>query len=210
MKRITKCESKHRKRGFLLSLNLELAEKERNLMNNIILPKSLILSLVGLLLITFSAAAGTSVEGVVKDRTGRPIQAADVRIEAKNFSKVVRTDTSGHYICDGLGVGTYKVTLVVNGQVKASILDAETQAGKATQLNFTLTGKMVSTKKNTHMVYVRPSVDTSIGGRWVELDENGNVVGTTGLGASSVETIRGAAVPDWILRNARIQSANTQ
>ena len=113
-------------------------------------PKSLILSLVGLLVITFSAAGGTSVEGVVKDSTGHPIKAANVRIEAKNFSKIVRTNASGHYICDGLGVGTYRVTLVlparelagsprVNGQLKA-ILDAKTQAGKATQLNFNLTG----------------------------------------------------------------------
>jgi hypothetical protein len=178
-------------------------------MNNIILPKSLILSLVGLLLITFRAAAGTSVEGVVKDPTGGPIKAADVRIEAKNLSKIVRTDARGHYICDGLGVGTYKVTLVVNGQVKASILDAKTQAGKATQLNFNLTRKMVSTKKNTHMVYFPPSMETRMGGRWVEVDENGNVVGTTGMGASNVETIRGAAVPEWILHQ-RIQSANTQ
>ena len=50
--------------------------------------KSLILSLVGVLLVTFSVFAGTSVlEGVVKDAAGRPIKGADVRIEAKNFSK---------------------------------------------------------------------------------------------------------------------------
>ena len=177
---------------------------------NIIRPRSLILTLVGLLLVTFSAAAGTSVEGVVKDPTGRPIKAADVRIEAKNFSKTIKTDTSGHYICDGLGVGTYKITLVVNGKVKASILDAKTQAGKATHFNFNLTGNMVSTKKNTHMVYVPPSVETHIGGRWVEVDENGNIVGTTGPRASNVETIRGTAVQDAICRWANVTSANTQ
>ena len=164
MKRIKKCESKR---------------LQKNLMN-IIRPRSLILALVSLLLVTFSAAAGTSVEGVVKDPIGRPIKAADVRFEAKNFSKTVRTDISGHYICDGLRVGTYKITLVVSGKVKASILDAKTQAGKATQLNFNLTGKMVSTKKNTHM--------THMGGRWVEVDDNGNIVNTTG--ASNVETVR--------------------
>jgi len=203
MKRITKCKSKHGERALLLSL---------------MCAGVVVTSMAGCAEApyvtahdsgSFSAAAGTSVEGVVKDRTGRPIQAADVRIEAQNFSKIVRTDTGGHYICDGLGVGTYGVTLLFNGQVKASILDAKTEAGKATQLNFTLTGKMVSTNKNTHMVYVRPSGDTGIGGRWVELDENGNIVGTTGLGASNVETIRGAAVADWILRNARIPSANS-
>jgi hypothetical protein len=109
------------------------------------LPKSLILSLVGVLLVTFSVFAGTSVlEGVVKDATGRPIKGADVRIEAKNFSKILKTDASGHYVTDGLAVGTYKVTLVINGQVKASIRDAKTQLGKPTQLNFDLTEKGAS------------------------------------------------------------------
>ena len=107
------------------------------------LPKSLILSLVGVFLVTFSVFAGTSVlEGVAKDATG-PIKGADVRIEAKNFSKILKTDASGHYVTHGLPVGTYKVMLVINGQVKASILDAKTQLDKPTQLNFDLSGKSV-------------------------------------------------------------------
>jgi len=110
--------------------------------------KSLILSLVGVLLVTFSVFAGTSVlEGVVKDAAGRPIKGADVRIEAKNFSKILKTDASGHYVTDGLAVGTYKVTLVINGQVKALILDAKTQLDKPTQLNFDLSGKRASAEK---------------------------------------------------------------
>ena len=106
------------------------------------LSKSFILSFVGSLLVTFTVcAAGTSaLEGVVKDPTGRPVKGADVRIEAKNVSKVVKTDANGHYVCNGLGVATYKATLVINGQVKASIANAKTQSGKATQLNFNLTG----------------------------------------------------------------------
>jgi len=55
------------------------------------LPKSLILSLIGVLLVAFSVFAGTSViEGVVKDGTGRPIKGADIRIEAKIFPKFLR------------------------------------------------------------------------------------------------------------------------
>ena len=158
-------------------------------MNNLTLLKSFILSLAGLLLVTFSAAAGTSVEGVVKDPAGRPIKGADVRVEAKKFSKVAKTDARGHYICDGLGVGTYKVTLVQNGQVKGS-LDTKTQAGKATQFNFNLTGQMASAKKKTHWVYLRPDVDTHIGGggRWVEVDENGLPVGGSTGANSNVQT----------------------
>ena len=112
------------------------------------LPKSLILSLIGVLLVAFSVFAGTSViEGVVKDATGRPIKGVDVRIEAKNFSKILKTDARGHYVTDGLAVGTYKVTLVINGQVKASIPDAKTQVDKPTQLNFDLSGKRASADK---------------------------------------------------------------
>ena len=123
------------------------------------LPKSLILSLVGVLLVTFSVFAGTSVlEGVVKDASGRPIRGADVRIEAKNFSKILKTDASGHYVTDGLAVGTYKVTLVINGQVKALILDAKTQLDKPTQLNFDLSGKSVE-KVRRPAVYGKDLMD---------------------------------------------------
>jgi hypothetical protein len=66
---------------------------------------------------------------------------------------------------------------------------------------------MVSTKKNTHMIYFPPSMQTRIGGRWVEVDENGNIVGTTGPAANNVETIRGAAVQESIFH---VKSANTQ
>jgi carboxypeptidase family protein len=112
------------------------------------LPKPIILSLIGVLFVAFSVSAGTSVlEGVVKDATGRPIKGADVRIEAKNFSKILKTDASGHYVTDGLAVGTYKVTLVVNGQVKASIRDTKTRVDKPTQLNFDLSGKRASADK---------------------------------------------------------------
>jgi Carboxypeptidase regulatory-like domain len=162
-----------------------------------ILAKSLVLGFVGSLFVTFTVSAGTSVEGVVKDPGERPVKGADVRIEAKNFSNVVKTDGNGHYTCDGLAVGTYKVTLLVNGQVKATILDAKTQAGKATQLNFKLTGKMVA-KKRTHMVWVPPDLSTHIGGRWVEVDENGNVVNNTGF--SSIETTQGPAVQQMQIR----------
>ncbi len=170
--------------------------------------KSLILTLVGILFVTFSAAAGTSLEGIVKDPTGRPIKGADVRIEAKNFSKVLRTDANGRYVCDGLGAGTYKVTVVQNGQVKASTANAKTQAGKATQLNFNLTGQTAQAKKHTHMVYMRPDIDTHIGGggQWVEVDDNGNIVngaknGATTGASSNVTTVTGTAVQQTLRVN---------
>ena len=171
------------------------------------LSKSFILSFVGSLFVTFTVWAGTSViEGVVKDPTGRPIKGADVRIEAKNFSKIVKTDAHGHYVCDGLGVATYKATLLINGQVKASIANATTQAGKPTQLNFNLTRQTAPAKKHTHMVYMRPDIDTHIGGggSWVEVDDNGNIVNNNGRSNtgtnSNVTTVTGTAVQQTQLR----------
>jgi hypothetical protein len=163
------------------------------------LAKSLVLSFAGLLFVTVTVWADTSFEGVVKDPTERPVKGADVRIEAKQFSKIVKTDGNGHYICDGLAVGAYKVTLLVSGQVKATILDAKTQAGKATQLNFKLTGKMASVKK-THMVWVPPDLSTHIGGHWVEVDDSGNVVNNTGF--NNIEATRGPAVQSMEIRVA--------
>jgi hypothetical protein len=137
MKRITKCKSKHGERELVLSL---------------MCAGVVVTSMAGCAEApyvtahdsgSFSAAAGTLVEGVVKDATGRPIKDADVRIEAKNFSKILKTDASGHYVTGGLAVGTYKVTLVINGQVKAVLPDAKTQLDKPTQLNFDLSGKSV-------------------------------------------------------------------
>src|SRR5438552_12534023 len=158
------------------------------------LPKSLVLSLVGSLLVTFTgwAAGASALEGIVKDPTGRPIKGADVRIEAKNSSKIVKTDANGHYVADGLVVGTYKVTLVVNGQVKVAILDAKTQLNKATQLNFGLTGKTESVKKHTHMVWIPPDINTR---------NNGDIVDNTGF--NNVEKTRRPAVQQMQIRVSR-------
>ena len=160
------------------------------------LGKSLSISFVGLVLLTFSVLAGTSaLEGIVKGPTGRPIKGVDVRIEARkgsNFSKIVKTDATGHYTSDGLAVGIYKVTLVVNGVVKASILNAYTQSGKSTQLNFELTQKTVSVKKHTHSVWISPQTGTLIDGGWVELDDKGYVVNSNGV--NNVETVIGSVL----------------
>ena len=153
--------------------------------------KSCSISFVGLFLVAFSAWAGTSAfDGVVKDPAGHPVKGADVRIEAtngSNFSRIVKTDATGHYTSNGLTVGIYKVTLVVNGAVKASILNAYTQSGKPTQLNFELTAKTGPVKK--HMVWVPGETGTHIGnGQWVEVDDKGNVVSGTGVNAVDTST----------------------
>ena len=126
-------------------------------------------------------ASAAAPEGVVKAADEKPIKSAQVRIEAKSgrFAKTVTTDSRGHYFCDGLTLGAdYKVTLLVNGSVKASILNTKIQPGNPTQLSFNLRKEKGSPKR--HMVWVPSETGSHIGstnGQWVEVDDNGKVVG---------------------------------
>jgi Carboxypeptidase regulatory-like domain len=147
---------------------------------------------VGLVLCAATAWAGPSaIQGVVKDAKGQAIKGADVRVESKDgktLFKTVKTDGSGRYVSDGLAAGVYRVTLIVNGAVKASIMNATTKAGGPTQLNFDLkpvAASQASTgaKSGKHMVWMPPSTGSHTGGRWVEVDDAGNA----GAGALNVK-----------------------
>ena len=104
--------------------------------------KSLQIGLIGLFFCTANAWAGPAgIQGIVKDAKGQPIKGADVRVESrdgKQLFNTVKTDGKGHYISQGLKPGVYRVSLVVNGAVKASIMNTSTKADQATQLNFDL------------------------------------------------------------------------
>jgi Carboxypeptidase regulatory-like domain len=144
-------------------------------------------------LLSSVAFAGTpALEGIVKDAGGHPIKGADVKIEARagTFSKTVKTDARGHYFSDGMKLGIYyKVTLIVNGTVKASILNASARSTKPATLNFDLKKDKVAPK--THLVYVPAQTGTHIGGdRWVEVDDKGRVVDDN----VNLETVRGKAL----------------
>ena len=87
--------------------------------------KSIGIVFVGLVLSVASGWAEPSgVLGAVKDAKGQPIRGADIRIEAKNggrLMRTVKTDVNGHYVSYSLPAGAYRITLVVNGVVKTSI-----------------------------------------------------------------------------------------
>lgn len=139
--------------------------------------------MIGLLVLAGSAWATPSLEGMVKDPNRKPVKNAEVRIEAKNggtLSKITRSDATGHYVFAGLPAGTYRVTLLVDGMVKATINNAATKSGESTQLNFDLkqtdAANVQTAKKKTHMVYMPADTGSHIGGRWVEVDDQGNAV----------------------------------
>jgi hypothetical protein len=127
-----------------------------------------------------TADGPASIQGFVKDAKGEPIKGADLRIESRDGKQVfstVKTDPKGRYISRGLQQGVYRVTLLVNGAVKASIMNTQTKANQPTQLNFdfTPTSQAGSTAKGgKHMVWVPNRTGSHIGGNWVEVDDEGN------------------------------------
>lgn len=163
--------------------------------------KSLQIGFMGLFLSVASVWAGpASIQGIVKDAKGQPIKGADVRIESRDGKQVfntTKTDGKGHYVSQGLKPGVYRVSLVVNGAVKASIMNTSAKADQATQLNFdlkpaaaaqTTTGQ----KKGKHMVWMPPSTGSHTGGRWIEVDEGGAAAGAGALNVKrgSAEAVR--------------------
>src|SRR5206468_4284798 len=121
-----------------------------------------------------------SLQGLVKDAKGEPIKGADVRVESRDGKQVfstVKTDPKGRYTSQGLQPGVYRVTLLVNGAVKASIMNTQTKANQPTQLNFDFkptsqAGNVVRGGK--HMVWVPGRTGSHLGGTWVEADDKGN------------------------------------
>jgi hypothetical protein len=167
--------------------------------------KSIRIGFVGIIVSAVSAwAAGSGLEGIVKDANSRPVANAEMHIDAKDGvtkSKIVKTDGNGRYACPDLPAGDYQVTLLVGGAVKASISNSTVRTGKATALNFELKSANAAKapqKPHTHMVYVPTETGTHLGGRWVEVNDNGdnaaalaNDTGTHKADARVTKVLRG-------------------
>src|SRR5215471_9102262 len=162
--------------------------------------RSLQMAFIGLFLCVATAWAGpASIQGIVKDAKGQPIKNADVRIESRDGKQVLnttKTDAKGRYISQGLQPGVYRVSLVVNGAVKASITNTNTKPNQATQLNFDLKPVSASQasggqKGGKHMVWIPPETGSHMGGRWVEVDEGGAAAaGALNVKRGSAEALR--------------------
>jgi hypothetical protein len=160
--------------------------------------KSLQIAVVGLALSVASALAGpSSIQGIVKDAKGQAIKGADVQIESKDGKQrfnTVKTDGKGRYVSEGLPAGVYRVTLVVNGAMKASITNTKTKADQTTQLNFDLkpvpaTQASAEQKKGKHMVWVPATTGSHMGGRWVEVPEGATEPGALNVKRANAEQL---------------------
>lgn len=103
--------------------------------------RSLALAAFGLTLLAVpSIAQVTGVEGDVKGPDGAPLANAVVHFERTDIkgNYTVKTNKKGHYGHYGLPLGTYNVTLEVDGQVKDKVSNFRTKLGDPTPLMFNL------------------------------------------------------------------------
>jgi hypothetical protein len=161
--------------------------------------KSLRIGLIGLVLSVATAWAGPSaIQGLVKDAKGQAIKGADVRIESKDGKQqftTVKTDAKGRYISESLPAGVYRVTLAVNGAVKASITNTKTKPDQTTQLNFDLkpvpaAQASAGQKKGKHMVWVPATTGSHVGGRWVEVPDGATEPGSLNVQRANAEQLQ--------------------
>jgi TolB-like protein len=138
-----------------------------------------------------TADGPASLQGFVKDAKGEPIKGADVRVESRDGKQVfstVKTDPKGRYISQGLQPGVYRVTLLVNGAVKAAIMNTQTNANQPTQLNFDFKSTSQAgniAKGGKHMAWVPSRTGSHIGGNWVEVDDGGEAPS-----GSNIQTVK--------------------
>lgn len=103
--------------------------------------KSLLLSLFAALLLAVPAFSQvTGVEGVVKGPDGKPIKDAVVTFERTDIKGhyTVKTDKKGHFGHYGLPLGTYNVTVAVDGKTVDGINGLRTKLGDPMEQNFDL------------------------------------------------------------------------
>ena len=136
--------------------------------------KSRIIGLLAVLFFTSTSTWASPVEGIVKDAEGKPLVGAEIRIQTQDGKLIGKTSTDarGHYLSANLPAGIYKVDVLVDAVVKASIKNVPANTAKSAQVNFALTGKLMA-KSGKHFVWMPANTGTHLGGRWVEVTEEG-------------------------------------
>jgi len=104
-----------------------------------------VLSLASFCLFSSAAFAQiTAVEGDVKGPDGQPVKGASILIERQDMKGVykgAKTDKRGHYIYNGLPIGTYKISVIIDGEVRDSLEKVRTTMGDPVPVNFDLKAK---------------------------------------------------------------------
>lgn len=81
----------------------------------------------------------SAIEGDVKAADGSAVKGAQILIERKDMKgtyKGAKSDKKGHYIYNGLPLGTYKVSVIVDGATVDTVDNVRTRLGDPTAVNF--------------------------------------------------------------------------
>ena len=105
-----------------------------------IMGKLALLAMSSFLFAGLSMAQTSSLEGDVRGEDGSPLKGALVKIERTDIkgSYKVKTDKKGHYFHTGLPLGTYNLTVEVEGKDRDTVKGVRTRLGDATPVNFDL------------------------------------------------------------------------
>ncbi len=102
--------------------------------------RNVALPALGALLFTIAgfAQTTTSLEGEVKGEDGQPLKGALIKIDREDIKGhyQVKTDKKGHYFHAGLPIGTYKVTLEIDGKDVDFMDKVRTTLGDPVPINF--------------------------------------------------------------------------
>jgi tetratricopeptide (TPR) repeat protein len=83
----------------------------------------------------------TAIEGDVKGPDGKMVQNAQILIEREDMKgtyKGAKTDKKGHYIYNGLPIGRYTVSILIDNQKKDQMQHVQTKLGDPIPVNFDL------------------------------------------------------------------------
>ena len=105
--------------------------------------RTIAVALLGLLLMAFTSLAQiTTLEGVVKGTDGAFVQGAVIQIDRIDIKTKkpyeVKTDKKGHYIYNGLPMGTYTISCLVDGKERDKVNNIHTSPSGITTQNFDL------------------------------------------------------------------------
>ena len=103
--------------------------------------RNLILATAGLLFFGFTSLAQiTAIEGDVKGDDGKPLVGAVVKIDRFDITAhyKTKTDKKGHYFYNGLPLGSYNVTIEVDGKDVDQTKGVRSKLGDPTNVSFDL------------------------------------------------------------------------
>lgn len=140
--------------------------------------------------VSASVASAAGIQGTVRGPDGKPAQGLDVRLEPKTGkAQATKTDKGGHYSFANLTSGSYKVTVMSAGLIKAFMDGVAPASPKRLDFDLKLAAAGKPAKKARHLVWVPAETGTNIGGRWVEEDD-ANIPSADRVGKMSGEGLR--------------------